>query len=191
MPGKTNGQKQQLASTQKDKEATAAKLKEQREKREQERANKEKEKALALAAKVKEASYAKDADAVLRLSFEFPSKRKPAMTRDGSPSKATKGADEPRPDIELVMATQGSSSSEPAQTNVPGKKGDDSDFDEYEDEDEDEDAVAVVKLPPAKMQQEKQKRIERDKSSPPRHKVNLNFISLTLPYSSTILVQTT
>jgi hypothetical protein len=164
MPSKTLGQKQFLASTKKVKEKDASAAKDPR----QSQRGKDKDAVV---------STAKDPEAVPRCSFESPSKRKPPLTRETSPSKATKSTDEPQPEfagmmasvtpmpaaensetppLENTMTTQGSSSitptnaKTPATKTAPENKVGDSDYDEDEDEDEDEDDVEEDKLPPAK-----------------------------------------
>jgi hypothetical protein len=92
MPSKTIGEKQFLASTKKGKEKDASAAKDPR----QSQRGKDKDAV---------ASTAKDHEAVPRCSFESPSKRKPPITRETSPSKATKSTDEPQPEIAGVMAS--------------------------------------------------------------------------------------
>jgi hypothetical protein len=140
MPTKTNGEKQQFASNQKN---VKEQQQQQKEKEKAERA-KEKEQR----AKEKE-QRAKEKDAVPSSSFESPSKRKAPKTREASPAKVSKDKPQPEiadevPSVDLSqpkdfhpiapITTEGSSSispkngKAPAQKKNPEKKGHDGDY---------------------------------------------------------------
>jgi hypothetical protein len=172
MPTKTNGQKQQLASNQKN-------VKEQQQQqREKEKAQRDKEKEQRAKEKEQRAKEkeqrAKEKDAAPSSSFEFPSKRKASKSREASPAKVSR--DKPQPEIagevafvtptttadnaesaslEITITTEGSSSitpkndKAPAQKTAPEKKGDDSDYGSEEASDDDDDAEED-KLPAAR-----------------------------------------
>jgi hypothetical protein len=152
MPSKTLGQKQFFASTKKVKEKDACAANNPR----QSQRGKDKDAV---------ASTTKDPEAVPRCSFESPSKRKPPITRETSPSKAIKSTDEPQPEFacdgvcdtyacggKFGNSTPGKHYDNPmifinytykcktpaTKTALENKVGD-SDYDEDEDEDEDED----------------------------------------------------